>query len=125
VVVELLMIVVSLVASIAMSAFFFGTVGTVAHPALVSASTASCHSTEMNETCSVELVNVGSSATSTSAICTLGGAPGRVTSAGVIPAGGSKEVSCIVSGVGAPKGTSISGAIPLANGWSVYFSSRT
>ena len=125
VIVELFLVVASLVASLALSGFLFGTLGYFSHPAEVAASTASCVSTGANETCSVELVNVGSGDTTTSTVCTLGNASGQVTSAGVIPAGGSREVRCKVIGVATSSGAIVSGTIPLANGGTVYFTSRT
>jgi hypothetical protein len=124
IVIELFLVITSLIASIVLSGFLFGTVGRLSHPAEVTASTASCSSIGTNETCSVTLMNVGSSDTSTSTVCALGHASGQVTSAGVIPAGGSREVGCKVIGVAVSPGGTISGTIPLANGGTVYFVSR-
>jgi hypothetical protein len=124
IVVDLFLVIASLVASLALSGFYFGALGSFSHPAEVAASAASCSSAGENVTCSVNLVNVGSGVTSTSTVCNLSGASGQVTSAGIIPAGGSRIVGCKVIGGAVSSGAIISGAIPLVNGGAVYFTSR-
>jgi hypothetical protein len=124
VIVELFQVVASLVVSVALSGFLFGTPGYFYYPAEVAASAASCSSSGTNETCSVELTNVGSGNTSVSAVCTMGGASGQVTSAGVISAGGSREVGYKVIGVATSGGAMISGAYHSSTGRAVYFASR-
>ena len=124
IVVELFLVIASLVASLALSGFYFGALGSFSHPAEVTASAASCSSTGGNVTCSVNLVNIGSGVTSTSTVCNLSGASGQVTSAGVIPAGGSRIVGCKVIGGAVSSGAIVSGAIPLVNGGAVYFTSK-
>jgi hypothetical protein len=119
---ELLLIVVSLVAGLAVGTFAFQVVGTAAHPAEVSAQLNACAANGSNETCTLTLANVGGSDVQTLPLCTLGSVGGDLTLGGTVPAGGSLTVDCSIEGSQlAHMGSTITGWVALSNGASVFF----
>jgi hypothetical protein len=122
VVVEFVLILVGLITSIMIGAFFFDLFGTYLSPAEVAAQASSCSSDGLSEVCQFTLSNVGAHSVATSSGCSLSNVSGNLTGGGTIPGGGSlNHVSCEVQGVHAAAGSRLTGAISLSNGAIVFF----
>jgi len=120
-----LLIAITLVASIAIAGFVFGLFGTFTSTALVSAGTVSCSGTP--EVCTVPLQNTGSGNTAITGVCNLAFNGGwyvgaAVLASGNLHAGNSATVSCTAPGsLHAAAGVPITGSIALGNGAYVLF----
>jgi len=126
VIAEVLLIVVSLIAGVALGGFAFAIMGAYNHPAEVVAQVMSCApSSGPSETCMINLTNLGSSTvgtTSCSVIVNGSNLIGTLTSKGIVPAGGTlTSVSCTAYGASGAEGSAIVGSILLSNGASVLF----
>ena len=119
---ELLLIFVSLLTALLVGSFTFQMMGTAAHPAEVSAQFDSCTARGTNETCSLTLANLGASNVQTLPSCEVDSDGGNLVSGGIVPAGGTLTVSCLVVGLpDAGTGSPITGWVALSNGASIYF----
>jgi len=120
-----LLIAITLIASIAIAGFVFGLFGTFTSTAQVSAGTVSCSGTP--EVCTVPLQNTGTANTSITGVCSLAflGGPYVGTAAmvsGSLHAGSSGVASCAAPGSAhAAAGSQITGSISLGNGAYVLF----
>lgn len=120
-----LLIAITLIASIAIAGFVFGLFGTFTSTAQVSAGTVSCSGTP--EVCVVTLQNIGTANTSITGVCNLAFAGGpyvgtAVMTSGNLHAGSSGVASCTSPGSAhAAVGTQVTGSISLANGADVLF----
>ena len=120
-----LLISITLIASVAIAGFVFGLFGTFTSTAQVSAGTVSCSGTP--EVCVVPLQNTGSGNTAIIGLCNLAFAGGpyvgtAVMTSGSLQAGGSAVISCTAPGSShAAAGSEITGSITLGNGAYVLF----
>jgi hypothetical protein len=123
---EFVLIVVSIISSVILGGFLFGTLAVAGTPAEVDAQASSCSAINGSQVCRVTLTNVGARNAATDGVCTLTIAgqarPGSIADGGVIPASGSlSNVSCMVEGPAASSGTSVVGTVSLTNGVEVPF----
>jgi len=120
-----LLIAITLIASVAIAGFVFGLFGTFTSTAQVSAGTVTCSGTP--EVCIIPLQNIGSGNTAVTGICNLAFAGGpyvgtAVMTSGNLGAGSSGVASCTAPGSAhAASGTEITGSISLGNGAYVLF----
>lgn len=126
IIVEFVLVVVSLMASVMLGGFVFGAISIYVPPAEVAAQVTGCITTRNVTGCSLTLVNQGSKNVSTDGTCSLsvagGETSGNVTNGGVVPAGGSLQgVQCQVHSSPLPAGGRVSGSLALNNGASVFF----
>jgi hypothetical protein len=123
---ELALIAVSLIASVILSGFVFGTLTSYVTPAEVAAQASSCSAVNDSEYCRVSLANIGAQSAVTDGVCslTIGGSTrtGSVVNGGTVPASGSlNDVGCLVIGPTAQPGSFIVGAVSLTNGAEIPF----
>jgi len=120
-----ILIAITLIASVAIAGFVFGLFGTFTSTAQVSAGTVSCSGTP--EVCLVPLQNTGSANTMITGACNLAFAGGpyvgtAVMTSGNLHGGSSGVVSCTAPGSAhAAAGTEVTGSISLGNGVYVLF----
>ena len=123
---ELALIAVSLIASVILSGFVFGTLRSYVTPAEVAVQASSCSAVNDSEDCMVSLANIGSQSAVTDGVCSLTieglTRTGSVVDGGIVPASGSlNDVSCLVRGSTAQPGSLVVGAVSLTNGAEVPF----
>ena len=120
-----ILIAITLIASVGIGGFVFGLFGTFTSTAQVSAGTVTCSGTP--EVCTISLQNIGSANTAITGVCTLNfaGGPYPGTAAlvsGSLNAGSSGAVTCTgPAGQHAVSGTQITGYVTLGSGAEVLF----
>jgi flagellin-like protein len=120
-----LLVAITLIASVAVGGFVFGLFGTFTSTAQVSAGTVSCSGTP--EVCTLMLQNTGSGNAAITGTCNLNFAGGSYVStaalvSGSLQAGGSATVRCTgPASQHAPAGAQVTGYVTLGNGAEVLF----
>jgi hypothetical protein len=123
---EFVLIIVSIIASVMVAGFLFGTLAAAGSPAEVMAHSATCSAVDGSEVCSVTLTNIGARAVGTDGICTLtvGGSvqAGQLSNGGIVPASGSlSDVGCRVDDSTVSSGSQVLGTVSLTNGAQIPF----
>jgi flagellin-like protein len=121
----IMLIAITLIASMAVAGFIFGLFGTFTSTALVSAGTVTCSGTP--EVCTVPLQNTGSGNVAITGVCNLEFSGGSYVGtaalvSGNLQAGGSATVTCTSPGsYHAAAGVQIAGSVNLGNGAYILF----
>ncbi len=124
IVVTMVLIVIGLISNVMVAGFAFGLLGSYATSPEVSAQFVGCSSSASGGVCNVLLNNIGARNVDTAGSCIENSRLGSVGSGGTVPAGGTLNVSCTVTGFTIQSGDLVTGSVSLSNGASVYFAGR-